>query len=243
MYSALTHAPTGIPLTISRISDDDLQARMSRMGLFVGGEISRLDEDVALKTVRVRGPKGEVVLGSGMGGKILAHLDDGRMLPLVELEPGDKGHVECVTAGSALQEGMAALGLADNDPIELIRVLPPMEYTAVVEGRGRIRLAEGMAAKILGRMNDVQCQFANSQAGTDFVVEQIIGGKRAQRAIASLDITPGVVMRLEMVGKAPSYQMASRNRCVITSPQGLRLFLRQDQADLVVVSYDDEGLE
>lgn len=243
MYSSLTHAPAGIPLMISRIGDDDLEARMSRMGLFVGGEITRLDEDVALKTVRVRGPKGEVVLGSGMGGKVVAHLDDGRMLPLAELEPGDKGHVECVTAGGALQEGMAALGLEDNDPIELIRVLPPMEYTAVVEGRGRIRLAEGMAAKILGRMNDVRCQFANARAGTDFVVEQIIGGNRAQRAIASLDISPGVVMRLEMVGKAPSYQMASRNRCVITSPQGLRLFLRTDQADLVVVAYDDQDRE
>jgi Fe2+ transport system protein FeoA len=109
----------------------------------------------------------------------------------------------------------------------------------VLEGRGRIRLAEGMAAKILGRMGDVPCQFANAQAGSDFVVEQIIGGHRAQRAIASLGIAPGLVMRLEMVGKAPSYQMASRNRCLVSGPEGLRLFLRQDQADLVVVSHED----
>lgn len=243
MYSNLSQAPAGTPLTISRISDSGLESRMSRMGLFVGGEITRLDEDVAIKTVRVRGPKGEVVLGSGMGGKVVAHLDDGRMLPLLDLQPGDKGHVECINAGAALQEGMAALGLKDNDPIELIRILPPMEYTALVEGRGRIRLAEGMAAKILGRMGDIQCQFANTQAGTDFVVEQIIGGERAQRAITSLDISPGVVMRLETVGKAPSYQMANHHRCLVTSPEGLRLFLRQDQADLVVVSYgeEDEG--
>jgi hypothetical protein len=42
-----------------------------------------------------------------------------------------------------------------------------------------------------------------------------------------------------MVGKAPSYQLASRNRCVIASQEGLRLFLRLDQADSIVVSYDD----
>lgn len=243
MYSSLTHAPAGVPLTISRIGDDDLAAHMTRMGLFVDGEITRLDEDVALKTVRVRGPKGDVVLGSGMGGKVVAHLDDGRMLPLVELKPGDKGHVECVNAGEALRKGMAALGLEDDDPIELIRVLPPMEFTAVVEGRGRIRLAEGMAAKILGRMGEVRCQFANARAETDFVVEEIIGGRRARRAIESLDIRPGVVMRLEMVGKAPSYQMASRDRCVIATPEGLRLFLRRDQADMVVVAYDDGAVE
>lgn len=241
MYTSLAQAPTGVPLTISRIADEDMEARMGRMGLFVGDEITRLDEDVSLKTVRVRGPKGEVVLGSGMGGKVVAHLDDGRMLPLVELKPGDKGHVECVTAGKSLQEGMEALGLKDDDPIELIRVLPPMEFIALVKGRGRIRMAEGMAAKILGRMDDVKCQFANARAGKDFTVEKIIGGKRAQRAIASLNIVPGATLRLEAVGKAPSYQTAGRNRCLITSSEGLRLFLRRDQAELVIVAYDDEA--
>lgn len=240
MYAKLSLAPAGIPLLISSITDDDLESQMSRMGLFVGTEITRLDEDVAIKTVRVRGPEGEVVLGSGMGGKVIAHLDDGRMLPLTDLHPGDTGHVEYVNAGPALKEGMDALGLNEDDPIELIRILPPMEYIAVVEGRGRIRLAEGLAAKILGRMGEIKCQFVNSQAGADFVVEQIIGGDRAQRAIASLDIAPGVTMRLEMVGKAPSYTMTGRNRCVVTTPEGLRLFLRQDQTELIVVAYDEE---
>lgn len=243
MYSSLTHAPAGIPLVITRITDQDLESRMGRMGLFVGGEVVRLDEDVALQTVRVKGPKGEVILSGGMGGKIVAHLDDGRMLPLVEMKPGETGHVECITAGGPLQEGMAALGLENDDPIELIRILPPMEFIAVIEGRGRIRLAEGMAAKILGTMGTVRCQFANAQAGMDFVVQQTIGGQRAQRAIASLDIKPGVTLRLEAVEKAPSYQMAHRNRCIISSHEGLRLFLRLDQADMVVVSYEEEREE
>lgn len=240
MYSSLTHAPAGILLTISRITDDELGSRMMRMGLFVDGKITKLDEDVALQTVRVRGPKGEVVLGGGMGGKIVAHLDDGRMLPLVEMESGETGHIECITAGGLLREGMEALGLKNNDPIELIRILPPMEFIAVIEGKGRIRLPEGMASKILGSMENIQCQFANAQAGTDFTVERIIGGRRAQKAIASLDIAPGTVMRLESVGKASMYQMANRNRCVISTSEGLRLFLREDQADFVIVSYDEE---
>lgn len=239
MFSSLSHAPAGIPLSVVRIADEDLESRMARMGLFSGSMITRLDEDVALQTVRIRGPKGDVVLSSGMGGKVIAHLDDGRMLPLFEMKPGDKGHVECINAGDAMREGMAALGLKDDDPIELIRILPPMEFIAVVEGRGRIRLPEGMAAKILGHMGNMHCQFANAQAGMDFVVDKIIGGDRAKRAITSLDIREGVVMRLESVGKAPSYQMAVRNRCVVSTEAGLRLFLREDQSDLVVVSYND----
>ncbi|NDV18418.1 ferrous iron transport protein A [Pseudodesulfovibrio sp. JC047] len=239
MYTSLTHAPTGVGLTISRITDPHLESRMGKMGLFVGGDITRLDEDVALQTVRVKGPKGEVVLGGGMGVKVVTHLDDGRMIPLTEMKPGETGHVECVTAGGPVQDGMEALGLKNNDPIELIRILPPMEFIAIIQGRGRIRLAEGMAAKILGRMGDIQCQFANAQAGMDFEVERILGGHRAQRAIASLDIAPGVILRLESVGKAPSYQMTRQSRCVVSSPEGLRLYLRHDQSDLVIVSYEE----
>jgi len=241
MYATLNDAPAGESLTITRIADEDLEARLGRMGLFAGDTVTRLDEDVALRTVRVRGPLGEVVLGSGMGGKVMVHLDDGRMLPLMELRPGDRGHVEYVNAGEAMRNGMAALGLSDDDPIELVRVLPPMEFTALVAGRGRVRMAEGMAAKILGRMGEVRCQFANAQAGQDFVVETIIGGQRAQRAIRSLDIAPGSVLRLEMVGEAPIYRMPGRDRCVVAGRSGLRLYLRRDQADRVVVAYDDEA--
>ena len=239
MYSSLCNAPTGVPLIISRINDLDLEARMVRMGLFIGSEITNLDEEVALQTIRVKGPKGEVVLGGGMGGKIIAHLDDGRMVPLLEMKPGETGHVECVTAGGPLIEGMKALGLKDDDPIELIRILPPMEFIALIEGKRRIRLAEGMAAKILGHMNEIECQFANARTGVDFVVDKIIGGKRAQRAISSLKITPGMTIRLESVEKAPSYQMTDRNRCVISSHEGLRIFLRHDQSDLIIVSYEE----
>ncbi|WP_419785968.1 FeoA domain-containing protein [Pseudodesulfovibrio sp.] len=240
MYAPLNDAPTGSSLTIFSISDEHLEVRMGRMGLFVGDTITRMDEDVALKTVRVRGPKGEVVLGGGMGGKVMAHLDDGRMLPLIDMRPGDRGHVEYVNAGEAMRNGMAALGLAENDAIELIRVLPPMEYTALVAGRGRVRMAEGMAAKILGHMGEVHCQFANAQARQNFTVETIIGGHRAQRAINALGIESGSVLLLEMVGEAPSYRMPGRDRCVIAGPSGLRVYLRSDQADNIVVSYEEE---
>ena len=239
MYTSLTHAPTGVVLTISRINDRGLEERMSRMGLFVGGEITLMDEEVAFKTVRVKGPQGEVVLGGGMGGKIVVHLDDGRMVPLLDMKTGETGHVECVNGGAALIDAMEALGLEDNDSIELIRILPPMEFIARIEGRGRVRLPEGMAAKILGRMGDIHCQFANAQHDADFVVDKILGGDRAQRAIAALDISAGTVMRLEAVGKALSFQLTQRSRCVISSKEGLRLFLRPDQADMIIVQHEE----
>lgn len=243
IYSSLAQAPSGILLTVTKIADKTLEAQLGRMGIFTDSSISRLDQEVDLQTVRIKGPKGEVVLGGGMGGKVVAHLDDGRILPLSEMQPGETGHIEGVTGGEALTETLAALGLKDDDEIELIRKLPPMEYVTSVEGRGRIRMPEGMAAKILGHMEELSCQFANARAATPFVVDRIIGGERARRAIDSLDIEVGTVLTLQSVEKAANIHMAGHDRVVLHSKEGLRLFLRKDQAELVIVIHEDQHSE
>lgn len=237
MEASLAQAPCEINLRVQRIASPQFESQLGRMGIFPGSLITRLDEEVALHTVRVRGPKGEVLLGGGMGGKVVVHLDDGRMVPLTELTPGDTGHIETVTGGESLAGTLAALGLADDDRIEMLRVIPPMEYVARLDGRGRIRLAEGMAAKILGRMGDLECQFANAQAEVPFTVTRLLGGERARRAIAALNIRIGDVLRLDHVAKAPSYRLTGGERIVVSSREGLRLFLRPDQADLVIVRW------
>ncbi len=238
MISNLTNAPCGGPLKIQRIADVELERQLARMGLYKGNTITRLDEEISLHTVRVRGPKGDVLLSGGMGGKIVVHLNDGRMLPLPELHAGDKGHIEAVTGGDALLGALAALGLQDNDEIELIRRLPSMEYITTVEGRGRIRLPEGMAAKILGTMGSIHCQFANAQVRSPFLVTNIIGGQRAKQSINLLDIREGVTLYLEGVKEANTYKVSSAHRILISSSEGLRVFLRVDQADLILVQSD-----
>lgn len=247
MEASLAQAPCEVPLTVVRVADARLEDQLSRMGIHPGGRVTRLDEEVALSTVRVRGPKGEVLLGGGMGGKVVVHLDGGkggeeRMVPLAELAPGQSGHIEAVTGGSEIADTLAALGLKDDDRIEVVRVLPPMEYVARLSGRGRVRLAEGMAAKILGRMGAVECQFANAQAGATFLVTRILGGERARRAIAALGLAVGDELVLDHVAKASSYLLSGGDRVVLTSGAGLRLFLRRDQADLVIVRFE-QGLE
>ncbi|MHC1752725.1 FeoA domain-containing protein [Humidesulfovibrio sp.] len=241
MEANLAHAPCEIPLTLTRVADAQLEAQLGRMGIHPGSEVTRLDEEVALNTVRVRGPKGEVLLGGGMGGKVVVHLDGesgcGSMVPLTELSPGQAGHIEAVTGGESLAETLAALGLKNDDRIEMVRALPPMEYVASLSGRGRVRLAEGMAAKMLGRMGAVECQFANAQAGAQFTVTRILGGERARRAIAALGIGAGDVLTLDHVAKAASYRLSGGDRVVLSSREGLRLFLRRDQADLVIVRW------
>lgn len=52
-----------MPMVLAEIKDEQLAERLARIGVYPGDETVRQDEEVVSGSVRVRGPKGEVVLG------------------------------------------------------------------------------------------------------------------------------------------------------------------------------------
>ncbi|MGD8387086.1 MAG: FeoA family protein [Desulfobacteraceae bacterium] len=235
MYKPLTDAAFGRPLIIKKMTDSELAMRLRRMGLFEESEIIRLDQEVLVQPVRVRGPSGEVVLGGGMGMKIVVHLDDERKLPLVEMQPGETGHIEGLTGGSELASALETLGLKPDDRVRFMRRLPPMEYITVIAGGGRVRLTEGMAAKLWGRMQDQELQFVSARVGEPFEVTRILGGQGARSMLEKRKIGPGRILTLEGVAQAQSLRSGVRNPLVINSREGLRLFLRQNEGEQILV--------
>lgn len=242
MYVPLNDAPLGEPLVLVKVTDPNLALRLQRMGLFEGSEIVRLEQEVLVQPVRVRGPGGEAVLGGGMTMKMVVHLDDGRKLPLAEMQPGETGHIEGVTGGTGLSEALKTLQLKSNDRIHFVRRLPPMEYIAIIETSGRVRLTEGMAAKIWGRMQERMLQFVSARVGEKFHVEKILGGVNAAHMLQTRGIEPGKVLVLEGVAaQAQSLRQGIRNPLVISSREGLRLFLTPDSGEQILVRRAGHG--
>ncbi len=241
MYTSLSQAPCGRTLTLAKVENPNLEMRLRRMGLFEGKQLIRLDEEVLIQPVRVRGPKGEFILGGGMASRIVVHLDDGRKLPLPELKPGERGHVEGITCGSALEKSLDILGAKENDEITLIRKIPPMEYVTVVEKEGRVRLNEGLAAKIWGRMGEHHLQFACSSVREKFEVTDILGGRRVREALAVQGVIPGKTLILEGVEPAGTLFMGQQNHLlIISTPDGLRLFLQEREGQRIFVRVSEE---
>ncbi len=211
------------------------------MGLFEGKQLIRLDEEVLIQPVRVRGPRGEFILGGGMASRIVAHLDDGRKLPLAELRPGESGHVEGITCGSALEKSLDILEAKENDEITFVRKIPPMEYVTVVEKKGRVRLNEGLAAKIWGRMGEHSLQFACSGVREKFEVTDILGGRRVREVLAVQGVIPGKTLILEGVEPAGTLFMGQQNHLlIISTPDGLRLFLQEREGQRIFVRVSEE---
>lgn len=238
MFTDFSNAPHGAKLRLEKISSPKLEQELFHTGITVGQTVYRLDAELDMHTVKIRHPNGETVLSGGMGGKILGHLGDGRIIALTEMKAGEKGHIETFEGGEDLITALHALGIREEQEFEMVRVLPPMEYITLINRKRRERLSEGLAAKILGTLeNGEEIQFANSSAGIPFKVEKIIGGQSAQKLMQAYNIQKGDILVLEYVENAPTFRLGQGEHFILTNDSGLRIFLKKEQAESIVVSY------
>lgn len=238
MFTNFIHAPNGTKLCIERINNEQLEKDLFRMGISTGSTVYRMSAELDLHTVKIRHAGGDTVLSGGMGGKVLGHLDDDRIVALTDMKVGEKGHIETVEGGEDLINAMQSLGLCHGQEFEMVRILPPMEYITLINDKRRERLSEGMAAKILGTMdNNEHCQFANSRAGSKFTVDKIIGGENAKKIMEAFNIRQGDILILESVENAPTFKLSQTEHFILTNKSGLRIYLKKDQAEAIIVSY------
>jgi Fe2+ transport system protein FeoA len=237
MLIRLNEAPFGRALTLVEIDNENFARRLGRIGLSTGSEIVRLDEELMVRSVRVRGARGDAILGGGMGLKTIVRLESGERMPLLDMNPGDHGHIEGVTGGEQLEHVLGVLGLAVGGPITLVRKLPPMRYVAVTGDGQRLRLTDGDAAKLWGEADGRPGQFSLAPVGRLFRVQEILGGMRALGKIEAMGIRPGSVITLEGVeqGQQLHLGVGAGSDVVITSRDGLHLHLPEHEGARIIV--------
>ncbi len=232
MNISLLDAPRNTSLVLTAIRDTNLRHRLHRMGLFEGGQIVRLDEEIHVRPVRIRSAGGTVVVSGGMAMKTVVHLDDGRKLPLVEMQPQEKGHLEGVTCGRALQSALKVLGIDLDARITFIRQLPPMEYV-VETASGTVQLPEGMAAKIVGDCGGQRTQLVQAKSGEPFTITHLLGKNRTS---GMYGLHVGDTLTLANVRPAQTLPVGkTKSPVIVTGPAGLRLFFdRMDASGIQV---------
>jgi Fe2+ transport system protein FeoA len=200
----------------------------------------RLDETLAVQPVRVRGKKGVAVFSGGMGLKTIVHIDkDDRRVPLLDMKPGETGHIVGATGGHEFVRALECLGFREKDPITLERKLPPMEYLTRMEHGTLLRLSEGDAAHILGEIGGEIRQFSLSSANTGFRVTQLLGGMKAITRLRKLGICEGIVLTLKEVRSKQTVEIGGEDQLMITSRDGLHLHLPKNAGQMIFVRLVD----
>ena len=238
-FITLKDAPSGKILLVSTITGHDLALELAKTGLQEGVEIVKSREKVPLTALRVRGPKGDAILSGKMASMIMVHLDDGSKAPLMDLKPGEQGHVEGLTATTPLTKAFAILGLKEDDRITLVRRLPPMAYITLINQKKRIKIPEATAAKIWGRMGGVEMQFCSAQKGARFEVLELFGGPPRKAQMKSLGLEKGAELILEGVEGAQTVSVGEHHPVYVTTKDGLRILLHPQAARNTMVQVKD----
>ena len=242
LLTTLSKAPFDVPLVLEKIENEKLAANLYHLGLYEQSVITRLDESMEMYSVKIRGPKGEIVLGGGMGNKVIVHLDDGRRLPVLDMVSGESGHVEGFSGGRSVVDTLEFLGIHEDDVITMVRKLPHMNYvTRVVGRRRRVRMGEGDAAKLWGDMDGRHLQFSMASVGAGFMVRKVLGGRRAAKRMSAMGIWSGSELVLEQVEPADSVGFEGDGPVVISTDDGLHLHLQDRQGDSILVSVSESG--
>ncbi|MBM9612825.1 hypothetical protein JWJ90_00835 [Desulfobulbus rhabdoformis] len=236
MYSSLLDAPAHTVLTLLDITHPGLSQWLQRLGLYVGSQVIRHDEDVNYFPARVRTAVGDVVVPAGLAIRLFVHADSGERKPLVEMERKEQGHVETMSCGRGCNLALRHLGLAEEARITFIRLLPHMDYVTLINGHERTRLTEGEAARVWGKGGDeTEHQFYFATRNQPFAVSEIIGGRKVREHLQTHGIGPGCSLTLEAIEQAREAHTAGVEPITISSPGGLRCYLNRKQAAQVIV--------
>lgn len=234
--NTLNDAPFNVPLRFESVAVRDLAIRLEKVGLFTGAEIVKNDEQVYMQPVRVKGEKGDVILSGGMATKTIVHIGD-RKMPIIDMAPGQSGHIEGIVSGSALGRSLEILGLVENSEVSFIRKLPLMEYVTLIVSAGRrVRLVTGLTAKVAGICAGKFRQFAMTSPGEPFEVTCLLGGQGSLNALAEHGITEGVILILESVEMNQTVEVCGENCLSITTRDGLHLHLPVEAGNNIFVT-------
>ncbi len=240
IYTPLIDAPVNSKLELIKISGKSLRQWLHHLGLFKGSTILRHGEELQYHPVRVRGISGDVVVPAGFAIKTIVHLDGSdKRCPLTEMPKKSSGHIETISGGPGVRDGLKKLGLMEEQAIYFIRTLPHMDYVTVINSRQRTRLSEGEAAKIWGkytaREDKSEGQFYFSRKGEEFIVETLLGGQRSKAHLASHGVREGDRLYMETVERTQEVHSPIASPVVISGSGGLRFYLAPEQAAKIMV--------
>ena len=237
----LNNAPFEQLLRIVAITNESFENEMKRSGLRVGSECHK-HLSTNIPSLRLKGPKGSVVLGGGLTRKIILNVSK-EQKELAEIKFNDCAEVAEIKGGCWLQKSLEMLGIKVGSKVRLMRRLPPMEYVIRINNQERIKIGEAFAARIIGchEEGNIQ-QFSSARVEIDFKVTDIAGGRKFMTFMKSMGISLGekiVLEGLEHVSElfsdtGDNYE--GKRICLKTVKGAARIHLSNEKAEYVEVT-------
>lgn len=118
--------------------------------------------------------EGEAIIARGWADKVYVE-KNGRTVPMLRLEAGEKGTIKSTESGEALSDWFSLIGIKEDKEIEFLRHLPDDTLVLRVDGK-EIKIGEGEASKILVEQKGKSMQANYLEQGEKAKVVKVFGG-------------------------------------------------------------------
>ncbi|MCD6129986.1 MAG: ferrous iron transport protein A [Deltaproteobacteria bacterium] len=165
----------------------------------------------------------DVVLGLGWADKIYIEKDN-NILPVLELEKGEKGTVSRIECGKFLKDWFSQIGIEEKKEIEFLGHLPDDTLVFDVDDN-EIKLGEGQASKFLVEYENETIQVNSLKEGNGGKISKIFSGTKFTEKLKNIMQGKTITLvRRETSAPAPikgNYVVAKIGEQLITIGKGL----------------------
>ncbi|MCW3129853.1 MAG: ferrous iron transport protein A [Methanophagales archaeon] len=206
----------------------EVKGHLEELGISEGTELTVVATEpvhVHVGPISLKAAGREAVVARGWADKVYVE-KEGKTLPLLRLEAGDKGTVKTIEGGKVFEDNFAELGIEKGKEIEFLRHLPDDTLVLKIDDR-EIRMGEGQASKVLVEKEGQSIQINYLRESEKAKISKVIGGTSLKEKFEQMGVVEGKVITLVRkeipapVPKRGSYVLAKIGEQLMTIGHGL----------------------
>ena len=206
----------------------EVKGHLEELGISEGNELTVVATEpvhVHVGPISLKAAGREAVVARGWADKVYVE-KEGKTLPLLRLEAGDKGTVKTIEGGKVFEDNFAGLGIEKGKEIEFLRHLPDDTLVLKIDDR-EIRMGEGQASKVLVEKEGQSIQINYLRESEKAKISKVIGGTSLKEKFEQMGVVEGKVITLVRkeipapVPKRGSYVLAKIGEQLMTIGHGL----------------------
>jgi Fe2+ transport system protein FeoA len=226
---SLNDLEPGTMVIIKKIEGgSEIKKNLEELGVIEGVELTVLSTGpvhVHSGAISLALADGEVVISRGWADKINIKRED-KLLPLLQLEKGEKGIVKSIKGGKDFEGFVSDLGIKPGEEIAFLRHLPDVALVLKI-GDKEIKMGEGQASKVFVEHEGKSIQINYLKPDEKSKIVKVAGGASLVEKFEQMGVGQGD--EITLIGreekppssKKGSYVLAKIGEELITIGHGL----------------------
>jgi Fe2+ transport system protein FeoA len=225
----LTEVEPEVRVAVQRIDGgSEVKGYLKELGIAEGTELTVVATEpvhVHVGPIALKAAGREAVIARGWADKVYVE-KEGKTLPLLRLEEGEKGTVKTIEGGKVFVDWFSGLGVEEGKGIEFRRHLPDDTLVLKIDDK-ELSMGEGQASKVLVEWKGKSIQLSYLLEGEKAKISKIIGGTSLKDKFEQMGVVEGkeiTLVRKEMPAPVPkrgAYVLAKVGEQLVTIGHGL----------------------